>query len=148
MNILSNICMGLTSSNIKKANYEDIQSLQKNNNDMLLINTLNSNEQICLINGTLSYYKEENLINNMINTRNYNTKIIVYGKNYSDYSAYKKYEQLNQLGFLNVYIYVGGLFEWLCLQDIYGNDFFKTTSKELDIIKYKPVSNISMKAIE
>ena len=42
MNILSNICMGLTSSNIKKANYEDIQSLQKNNNEMLLINTLNS----------------------------------------------------------------------------------------------------------
>jgi len=140
--------MGNSPSIIQKANYEDIQSLQKNNNDMLLINTLNSDEQICLINGTLSYHKEENLINNMINNRNYNTKIIVYGKNYSDYSAYKKYEQLKQLGFLNVYIYVGGLFEWLCLQDIYGNDFFKTTCKELDIIKYKPVSNISMKAIE
>ena len=115
---------------------------------MLLINTLNSDQQLCLINGTISYHNEENLINNMINNRNFNTKIIVYGKNYSDYSAYKKYEQLKQLGFLNVYIYVGGLFEWLCLQDIYGNDFFKTTSKELDIIKYKPVSNISMKAIE
>lgn len=148
MNILSNICMGLTSSNIKKANYEDIQNLQKYNNDMLLINTLNINEQTCLIHGTLSYNKEENLINNMINSRNYNTKIIVYGKNYSDYSAYKKYEQFNQLGFLNVYIYVGGLFEWLCLQDIYGNDFFKTSSKDLDIIKYKPISNITTKAIE
>jgi len=141
--------MGLTSSNIKKANYEDIQNLQKyNNNDMLLINTLNINEQTCLIQGTISYNKEEHIINNMINSRNYNTKIIIYGKNYSDYSAYKKYEQFNQLGFLNVYIYVGGLFEWLCLQDIYGNDFFKTSSKDLDIIKYKPVSNITMKAIE
>ena len=140
--------MGNSPSIIQKANYEDIQSLQKNNNDMLLINTLNSDQQLCLINGTISYHNEENLINNMINNRNFNTKIIVYGKNYSDYSAYKKYEQLKQLGFLNVYIYVGGLFEWLCLQDIYGNDFFKTTSKELDIIKYKPVSNISMKAIE
>ena len=94
--------MGNSPSIIQKANYEDIQSLQKNNNDMLLINTLNSDQQLCLINGTISYHNEENLINNMINNRNFNTKIIVYGKNYSDYSAYKKYEQLKQLGFLNL----------------------------------------------
>ena len=41
------------------------------------------------------------------------------------------------LGFQTVYLYVGGMFEWLCLQDIYGNEEFPTTTRELDILKYK-----------
>jgi len=41
-----------------------------------------------------------------------------------------------------VHIYPGGIFEWLLLQDIYGDDMFKTTSKELDILKYKPTNSI------
>jgi hypothetical protein len=32
------------------------------------------------------------------------------------------------------------MFEWLLLQDIYGAASFPTTSKELDILKYKPPS--------
>ena len=44
---------------------------------------------------------------------------------------------------MNVFIYSGGMFEWLCLQDIYGNELFPTTKKELDILKYKPISNFS-----
>jgi hypothetical protein len=67
-------------------------------------------------------------------------KIIVYGKNTSESSPYKKVEQLMGLGFYNVYLYPGGLFEWLCLQDIYSSEEFPTTCKELDILKYKPVS--------
>jgi len=51
--------------------------------------------------------------------------------------VYKKYDQLVKLGFSNVFIYLGGLFEWLMLQDIYGYDEFPTTKKELDILKYK-----------
>ena len=47
------------------------------------------------------------------------------------------------LGFCNVYVYPGGIFEWLCLQDIYGEKEFPTTSKELDILKFKPQSNLS-----
>ena len=39
---------------------------------------------------------------------------------------------------MNIYIYCGGLFEWVLLQDIYGEEEFPTTKKELDIIKYKP----------
>ena len=38
--------------------------------------------------------------------------------------------------------YPGGVFEWLLLQDIYGNDNFPTTKKELDILKYKPKRQI------
>ena len=64
--------------------------------------------------------------------------IYVYGKHNLDETAYKKYEQLIQLGFTNAYLYIGGLFEWLLLQDIYGDEDFPTTKKELDILKFKP----------
>ena len=58
-------------------------------------------------------------------------------------TVYDKYEQLVKLGFINVYIYSGGMFEWLCLQDIYSSDLFPTTKKELDILKYKPMSRFN-----
>ena len=64
--------------------------------------------------------------------------IIIYGKNANDNKSLEKYQQFISLGFINVYLYCGGLFEWLLLQDIYGEDEFPTTKKELDIIKYKP----------
>ncbi len=57
--------------------------------------------------------------------------------NSSDDSVVKKYNQLYKLGFKNVYIYIGGLFEWLLLQDIYGEEEFPTTNKILDILQYK-----------
>ena len=43
-----------------------------------------------------------------------------------------------KLGFQKVFIYQGGMFEWLLLQDIYGHKEFPTTKKILDILKYKP----------
>jgi hypothetical protein len=64
-------------------------------------------------------------------------KIIIYGKNCNDDTIYKKYNQLLSFGFYNTFIYTGGLFEWLLLQDIYGNEEFPTTKLELDILKYK-----------
>ena len=39
------------------------------------------------------------------------------------------------------------MFEWLCLQDIYGDELFPTTSRELDIYKYRPNSNLETKTL-
>jgi len=75
-------------------------------------------------------------------------RIIVYGRNCNDDKAYTKYSQLSSLGFYNVYLYAGGLFEWLLLQDIYGAGEFPTTKKELDIIKYKPNKILNVKFLE
>ena len=63
--------------------------------------------------------------------------IIIYGKNSNDITVITKYNQLIGLGFNNVAIYLGGIFEWLLLQDIYGYDNFSTTSKQIDILKYR-----------
>ena len=127
---------------IQKVNFEDIQNVLNNQvKNVLIINTLEntSEAQYCILPGTVSYANEEKIINNYLND-NKQIRIIIYGKNVNDISIYKKYTQLVELGFENVYVYPGGMFEWLLLQDIYGDDLFKTTAKELDILKYKPIN--------
>jgi hypothetical protein len=47
-----------------------------------------------------------------------------------------------------VYVYTGGLFEWLMLQDIYGEKEFPTSKKELDILKYKPQKKLNVHLLE
>ena len=138
MNILKQLFMG-TIQSTKKVNYEDIQNIIKDQrSDILLLNSLDLNEQNCLIPNSLKAYREEEKINSII--QNLDTRIIIYGKNTSDKNLEKKYLKLLEIGFTNVYIYPGGLFEWLCLQDIYGKEDFPTTIEELDILKYKPES--------
>ena len=127
--------MGNTAS-IRKINCEDMQKACKNTNNYIIINTLDTSMQNCLILNTTKIENEEALINSIIK-KTKNKNIIIYGRNCNDEKVYKKYEQLVSLGFTNVYVYVGGLFEWLLLQDIYGGELFPTTSNELDILKYK-----------
>uniref|UniRef100_A0A6C0EXQ8 Rhodanese domain-containing protein n=1 Tax=viral metagenome TaxID=1070528 RepID=A0A6C0EXQ8_9ZZZZ len=127
--------MGNTSS-IRKINCEDMQKACKNMNNYIIINTLDQSMQQCLILNTIKIENEEALINSIIK-KSKNKNIIIYGRNCNDDNVYKKYQQLVSLGFTNVYVYVGGMFEWLLLQDVYGNDLFPTTSNELDILKYK-----------
>ena len=138
--------MGNTTS-IRKVNCEDMQKACKNTNHYIIINTLEPNMQSCLIANTIKIENEEALINSIIKKSN-RSSIIVYGRNCNDEKVYKKYEQLIKLGFINVYVYVGGMFEWLLLQDIYGSELFPTTSKELDILKYKSPQVFDVKYIE
>ena len=138
--------MGNSQTSSIKINYEDIQFIIKNPEGYLLINTLSTSEQNCLIVNTININNEENIINTCIKRGAKDIKIVIYGKNSNDEKLYIKYSQLTSLGFYNVYIYTGGLFEWLMLQDIYGSSEFPTTKKELDLLKYKPskILNISL----
>ena len=124
-----------------------MQTAYKNPEIYLLMNTLPLSEQLCLISNTLTPQKEEILMNRYLNS-NKNIRIIIYGRNSNDETIYKKYNQLVSLGFTNVYLYLGGLFEWLMLQDIYGFDDFPTTSRQLDILKYKPNQRFNISYIE
>ena len=133
---------------INKINFEDIQYVLKNSESHILINTLNEKEQDCLLPNTINIHHEEDLINKLLKNGNKNVKIIIYGKNCNDDKIYKKYDQLSSLGFHNVYIYSGGIFEWLMLQDIYGMNEFPTTKKELDILKYKPSKKMNIHLLE
>jgi hypothetical protein len=139
--------MGNSQSSIK-INYEDVQFIIRNPEGYLLINTLSMTEQNCLIVNTININNEENIINTCIKRGAKDIKIVIYGKNSNDDKLYNKYSQLNSLGFHNVYIYTGGLFEWLMLQDIYGEKEFPTTKKELDILKYKPNKVLNVPLLE
>jgi len=123
-------------NSVSKLNFEEMSKFI-NNRDTIIINTLETNNQSCLISGTLNPDEEIDRLNSYLKEKNTkNVKVVIYGKNSGDLSIEVKYGQLIKLGFSNTSIYLGGLFEWLLLQEIYGNDMFPTTSNELDILKY------------
>ena len=128
--------MGVNYS-INKVNFEYVQNYCNFRNDkLLLINTLDYSKQECLIKNTIHASKEEDVLNAYLK-KNKAIIILIYGENCSDNKVIEKYNQLYKLGFTNLYVYIGGLFEWLLLQDIYGEDEFPTTSKIYDILNYK-----------
>jgi hypothetical protein len=135
-------------------NFEDVQTVigatphfhqqnKRNREYFLLINTLSAGRQDCLIRNTVLAKNEEVQINDILSGKNEDydhTTIIIYGKNASDDTVMTKYNQLKTLGVTNVFIYLGGMFEWLILQDIYGTDLFPTTTKCSDFLEYRPTS--------
>jgi rhodanese-related sulfurtransferase len=102
----------------------------------VLINTLPESEQGCLIKNTIPANKETEFMNALLN-KDKKKEIIVYGRNHRDLKVTEKYNQLKKLGFTNVYIYFGGLFEWLLLQEVYGEINFHTDGKSSDLLMYK-----------
>ena len=141
MDFLFNLFNTENTNEIKKVNFEDIQMIiSDKSSNTLLINTMDANQQKCLIKNTIDIHEEVNIINKLMNEQNFDVKIIIYDKNSNSKTIYKTYQQLEKLGFFRIYLYIGGLFEWLCLQDIYGNTEFPTTTQELDILKYKSKS--------
>ena len=129
--------LGISNSN--KIGFEDVFIAINNTDKYVIINTLPIDQQSCLIKNTLPCNLEEKRINDLLNGSDYKNKIIVvYGKNSLDNTSEQKVTQLKNLGFFRVFLYTGGLFEWVLLQDVYGIQEFPTTSKTLDILKYKP----------
>ena len=123
---------------IHKIGFEDIKIALKNPAQYCILNTLAPSFQDCLIKNTISYLAEEKVVNELLYS--YSSapkKIIVYGLNSQDGSAEKKYKQLVSLGLEHVYLYSGGLFEWVLLLDIYGQEQFPTTGRISDILKYR-----------
>ena len=128
--------MGNGSSSIKYVSFEEVQR-SINSPASIIINTLPIADQHCLIVGSIVGLDEEVRINELL-AINKKVQIIVYGKNCADTNVIKKATQLYSLGFNNICVYGGGLFEWLLLQDVYGKNEFRTTSnKNIDLLKYK-----------
>lgn len=129
----------------KQIGFEDVKIALNNPNRYILINTLPTGEQDVLIQGTTPMDREEIVVNKQLN--DYNTPdlpVIVYGKNSCDTSAEAKQTQLRALGIVDVYIYTGGLFEWLLLQDVYGVGEFPTTNTvPADTLRYRAKSTLS-----
>ena len=122
---------------IQRISFEDVQYAQQHNR--LIISTLPTTTQDMLIYKTVNCVHEIKAVEHAIQSKE---PILIYGRHCNDETIYTKYDQIKKLGG-KVYLYAGGLFEWLLLQDIYGSDAFPTTTnvKTVDLIKYKP-SNV------
>lgn len=131
-----------------------IQQLDKNQSlksNLIIIHTLKEYDELIHIKHTTHSSDEVRLINTYLNT-NKNINICIYGKNHSDYTVMKKYEQLQEIGFKNIFIYTGGLFEWLTLHQLYGEELYPVDilnsssyyhNTILDfMLKYKPETHI------
>ena len=118
---------------------------------MILINTMPINFQNNLIMGTIPASNEESAINRILDQYEMTkTKIILYGISAVDDTVVKKAEQLSSFGFTEIYIYSGGMFEWLLLQELYGIGEFPTTEKTnpMDILKYRPKKVLDVLRLE
>jgi hypothetical protein len=131
--------MGSKHSFPRTTNFEEVQRAITSNTH-LIINTLSFDKQQCLIQSTVKAADETDVINKLVGSSYSNPlkyiKVIVYGINSTDTSAFIKQAQLISFGFEETYVYSGGMFEWLLLQDIYGDALFSTTSSELDILAF------------
>jgi len=128
----------------KYISFDNIVKIVNTNNNyksVLLINTMNILEQSILIKLTTIATDEEHEIEKLIDIGDFYHTIFIYGKNNLDISVNNKYDQLIGLGFINVYIYGAGMFEWLLLRDIYGDDNFPITTTQpnntFNILTYK-----------
>lgn len=147
MSIFNLVTSVIKPASIPKVGFEDILIAMKENH-YIIISTFSYDEQDFLIKGTTLANTEEKIINDMIQRGNiYEYKIIVYGKNSTDPTVEVKYTQLLSLGFLHVFVYYGGMFEWVLLREIYGDDLFPCINcmknvKEDVLLKWKPTKNI------
>lgn len=112
----------------------DIKQFIEENKKMILLNTLSENKQQYLIKNTLSIEKEVEIVNTYLN-KDKNILIIIYGLDYRDLSIIKKYNQLKKIGFKNVSIYFGGIFEWSLLHVSYGEGSFPLTNTIINPIE-------------
>lgn len=128
----------------KAVGFDDVAYCVKNPDKYVLINTLSALEQAVLIKGTLSASEEESFVNEYLSKYVDRPKtIVIYGRNCCDEMPKHKLAQLLSLGISDAFIYVGGLFEWLLLQDIYGEAEFATTGKTLDLLAHRPIGKVA-----
>jgi len=129
--------MGNAESHIKTVNFDNVKY-----DKHMLIHVMDEKDQSVLINGTLTIEDEIETLNSVLSaSKQGETRIIIYGKNTDDYAKLvKRYNQLRGLGF-NAFVYFGGIFEWLLLQEIYGISEFPIEKREItsiDVLKYAP----------
>ena len=124
--------MGNSISNL--ITFELLKDMQKEG--ATIIHTMDETEKVLIV-GTVVAEKETEKINKMMSKNDYEKDIIIYGRNCHEYEILiKKQKQLASLGFKNVHIYLGGMFEWLLLQDVYGQKEFPTEKKG-EILDFK-----------
>jgi hypothetical protein len=119
-----------SSLNVQRATFDEVREGKG-----LLISVLDETDQRVLVKGTVPCGDEVGEVERAIREKQ---PIVIYGKNAHDDKIWLKYKQLTKLGG-SARVYVGGLFEWLLLHEVYGSDAFPLTTPEMvDLYQYRP----------
>jgi hypothetical protein len=138
---MGNLSSSSFDAKLNTINNDTLQRHFHDETDMTLLTTMECSE--CFIANTATIADEEQKMNALIKQGEFDELIVVYGKNYSDENVFRKYEQLVNFGFSNVRVYRGGMYEWLLLHCIHGNNMYPvdnprgTDVKKL-VNKYRP----------
>lgn len=131
--------MGTTQSSPNFANYGMMQNAI--NTGKTIIHIMDVADELILIKGTLKAHQEVDQINNWLSNNTFHNDIYIYGYSNADFNKLlQRQKQLHGLGFKHVYIYFGGMFEWLLLRDVFGETEFLLDGvikgAVVDILKY------------
>jgi rhodanese-related sulfurtransferase len=122
----------------RRVGFDDVLLAIQHPETYMLINTLPAHQQSCLIQQTTPVAEEEVRMNQLMSSdKHHRQMVIVYGKNGSDVTVDRKCQQLSSLGFREVFVYSGGMLEWMLLQDVFGYAEFPTTSRSGDIFQFQ-----------
>lgn len=111
--------------------------------DIILISTLPEDTQGCLIPQTVACHDEERWINDVLERKKQGLyTVIVYGANHLDATVDRKCAQMRTMGFRSVHAYLGGMFEWLLLHEVFGEENFPVAQPSRsgvpDILAFRP----------
>ena len=123
--------MGNHQSVSDRVNFDDVVSKEATT---ILINVMEDVDQNVLIKGTVPCNDEVAEVQKAILER---STVIVYGRNCHDDRVFSKYVQIKKLGG-KPKVYLGGLFEWMLLHEVYGNDRFPLTTDKFELYQYRP----------
>jgi hypothetical protein len=126
-----------------RVGFDDVLHAVASPKTHIIISTLPENKQDVLLPNTLSYRTEEDTVNDLVAAGNTAIPVLIYGRDATDASPDKKHAQLRSLGFTDVHIYSGGMFEYLLLRDVYGAAKFPLEgagARKADPISYQPAA--------
>lgn len=128
----------LSTDKVECINFQRLKNILMEDEEVcLIINTMPLDNQSCLIPKTINAETETDFINDILESGKEKTKtVLIYGMNHTDISVHKKAKQLIQLGFTKIKIYLGGMFEWLLLNDVYGKEEFPIQGTLCDVLLF------------
>ena len=123
-------------------NHQGVLDALKEGN--ILITVISNHTDATLIKGTLGEAEELRHVNEIIRKKNLDERIFVYGENCSDSRVYSKARQLKKLGLKEVFVYTGGIFEWMLLGEVFGQDQFPVHGRVTNVVDHAGESFVSL----
>ncbi len=112
-----------------------------------LINTLPEHRQDCVIAHTLPCAEEEATLNRWLSRWEVHRPIVIYGQHAGDATIYRKYNQCVAVGFEQVFVYLGGMMEWMLLRSVSEQSAheYRIRGETVSFLRFSPSRKFRMR---